>query len=559
MGETARILGRRVTLRVGVGTAFVGVVLLTSLLLGGLTYWGARAFIREDIRRRLKDVATLASHRIDPELHRKVRGREDETTPEYRALKTVLRSVRDGVEDLRFVYTLRRSADGKAVFVVDAEDKEKDLSHAGDVYDSASPALRDAFEPPYRTRVDASFYTDAWGTWISGYAPVLRADGTLEAVLGVDISAARVVAYERRHLAVIAGAGALIGLGVALIALLVARAVTRPLLDLERDMARIQGFDLAGGSDARSRVVEVSSMQDAVENMRHGLRSFRRYVPADLVAELIRLRKEAVLGAERREMTVFFSDIVEFTGACERIDPDALMKTLGVYLKGMTEAILREGGTVDKFIGDGVMAFWGAPHPAADHATRACRAALACQRFIADMATGWQAQGLPPFPTRIGINTGEVLVGNVGYEERMNYTVMGDPVNVASRLEELNKRYGTRVLIGETVRAAVGDQFEMRLLDRVVVKGKSRGQAVYELVAEKDGIPPERRAFLGRFGGGVERYFARDWAGALAVFEATLRETPGDEPSRIYIERCRTLLASPPGPDWDGVTVMRVK
>jgi class 3 adenylate cyclase len=558
MGGT-RILDRRVTLRVGMGTALVGVVLLTSVLLGAFTYVSVRNFLRDDIRDHLKDIAALTARRIDPSRHALIRARADESTPEYREVKALLKTVRDTVSNLRFVYTVRRDAAGRVVFVVDAEETEKDLSHTGDVYASVTPAMRSAFEPPYRPRVDMAFYTDAWGTWVSGFAPVLNPDGSLEAVVGVDISAERVIDYERQHLAVIVAASAAISLFVILIAMLVARAVTRPLLAIQEDMSRIQRFDLEGESAMRSRIVEVAAMRDAVNGMRHGLRSFRRYVPADLVSELIRLEKEAVLGAEKRELTVFFSDIVEFTAISERFDPDELMRTLGVYLKGMTEVILRHRGTLDKYIGDGVMAFWGAPGPLPDHAARACRAALECQRFVDSMAHGGKEAGPPPFPTRIGLNTGEVLVGNVGYEERMNYTVMGDAVNVASRLEELNKLYGTRILISETVRAAAGPAVETRFLDRVVVKGKSRGLSVYELVDEAGGIPADRREFLRRFSDGVEMYFKRDWAGALAVFEEALRQFPDDRPSTLYVERCRHLLANPPPGDWNGVTVMRVK
>lgn len=554
-----RILDRRVTLRLSMSIALIGVVLLTSLLLGTLTYTSVHRFLRADLRTHLKEIAALAARRIDPAQHARVRSRADESTPEYRELKAVLKSVRDAVGDLRYVYTLRREADGRIVFVVDAEESAQEVSHPGDVYASVTPAMQAAFEPPFRPQADREFYEDRWGTWISGFAPILNPDGTLAGVLGVDVSAARVLEHERRQLAGIAATGAVICLCVVAVAMLVARTVTRPMLALREDISRVQRFDLGGAGGARSRIVEVAAMQDAVDNMRHGLRSFRRYVPADLVSELIRLQKEAVLGAEKREMTMFFSDIVEFTSTCEQIAPDALMKTLGAYLQGMTDAILRNQGTVDKFIGDGVMAFWGAPHAVADHAVRACRAALECQRFIAEQAPAWRAKGISPFPTRIGLNTGEVLVGNVGTEERMNYTVMGDPVNVASRLEGLNKAYGSRILISETVYAAAGSAFETRILDRVVVKGKSRGVAVYELVGEKDGIPPERREFLQRFSAAVGLYFAKEWAEGARRFEELLRQVPEDRPAQLYLERCRQLVANPPGGEWGGVTVMREK
>jgi adenylate cyclase len=546
-------------LRVSLGTAFVAVVLLTCVLLGTLTYVSVRSFVREDLRRRLGDVATLSARQIDAGKHARVRSQADEAGADYRDIQAALRGVRDGIEGLRFVYTMRRGSDGRPVFAVDAEEMATQVSHVGEAYESPTPAMLAAFEPPYRARVEDAFFRDKWGTWLSGFAPVLRPDGSLEAIVGVGTSAAEVVAYERRLLATVAAGGAAVCALVLLVAVWVSRKVAGPMLALERDMARIQTFDLEGECAVPTRIREILAMRDALDNMRHGLRSFRRYVPADLVSELIRLRKEAVLEVERKEITIFFSDIEGFTTIAETMAPDELLRSLGVYMKGLTEAILRRRGTVDKFVGDGIMAFWGAPSPVADHAAQACLAALECQRFLKELAPSFLTKGVSLFPTRIGINTGEGLVGNVGYEERMNYTVMGDAVNVASRLEQLNKHYGTRILAGEQVIERARGAVEVRLLDRVAVKGKAKGITVYEVVAEKGALPPEQGDFLRLFGEGVTLHLGRRWEEALRVFEETLRRAPDDRPSRIFAERCRRFLQTPPPPEWDGVTVMEEK
>ena len=539
------------------GMAFAGIVLLTALLLGSFAYLSIRSAVREDIRQRILNIATLAAQQVDPAQHRRILSRGDEVGAEYREIKRRLRAIRDGVGDVRFVYTLRKFSDGHIRFVMDAEESGADLSHVGDIYESASAALSLSFEPPYRARVAKDFDRDSWGVWLSGYAPILNPDGSLEAVVGVDISAARVLAYEKSHFTVIAVVTVLVGLFAIGVALLVSKSITEPLLRLERDMARIQDFDLRGQSDFPSRILEVVAMRDTVNNVRDGLRSFRRYVPADLVSELIRLKKKAVLDVEKRPVTVFFSDIARFTSLCEGMEPHRLMENLGEYLKGMTEIIHSGQGTVDKYIGDGIMAFWGAPKPIENHAVLACRAALRCQAFLDGMVPTWHARDIPPLLTRIGINTGEVLVGNVGYEERLNYTVMGDPVNVASRIEVLNKLYRTRTLISESTWEAVRMEMEARLLGRVAVKGRDMTVAVYELVGEKGALPREPSEFCRKFSEAMDLYFERRWAEAARLFEEIQRHSPDDEPCRMRIEECRNLLKNPPPSDWNGVTVMK--
>jgi class 3 adenylate cyclase len=550
---------RGLSLRLSMAAAFVGVVLLTSVLLGTQTYLSVRSFIREDLRRRLGEVAALAAQQVQAPRHSKLRTRADEDAPAYREVKEVLKGVRDRVEGLRFVYTMRRQPDGRVVFVVDAEEEEGERSHVGDPYESPTEDMLAAFEAPHRVRVERRFTRDRWGTWLSGFAPVLAADGSLEAIVGVDVSAAEVLAYERRLLVSVVLAGAVVCAVVILIALWVSTAATRSMVDLEREMARIQRFDLAGETEFASRIVEISSMRNTLNHMRQGLRSFRRYVPADLVGELIRLGKEAALEVERRELTIFFSDIAGFTTAAERMAPDDLLRNLGEYLEGLTEIILKHRGTVDKFIGDGIMAFWGAPNPAADHATRACLAAVDCQDFLRKAAEGWKGRGLSQFPTRIGINAGEVLVGNVGYEERLNYTVIGDAVNVAGRLEQLNKQYGTAILVGESVYERAKDAVEARRIDRVALKGKTLGIAIYEVLARKGGPVHLDAEALRLFREGSDLYFQRSWAEALARFEEACRRAPDDRPSQVFAERCRRFVQSPPPADWDGVTILHEK
>lgn len=548
-----------VSLQFSLGSTFIAVTVLTSLLLGTTTYLSVSAFIREGIRERLRDTVSVAALQVDARKHQALLAPGDEADADYLAIKKSLQQIRDRLRDVRYVYTLRKDAAGKILFVVDAEEDPDSVSHIGDPVEVVTPAMEAAFVAPYGSQVESRFNSDKWGTWLSSYAPFFSADGRLEGVLGIDISAQQIVNYEGRYrnivlLLSLAGSLLVIGLSV-----LVSRRISRPLLMLEAEMSRVRNFELDHPLQISSRVKEFVRMKTAVDNMKGGLRSFKKYVPADLVAELITLGKEALLGAEKREMTVFFSDIADFTSISERISPEALAGHMAVYFEGMTRTILLHRGTIDKYIGDAVMAFWGAPIPRADHALLACRAALGCRSFLRELAGKAESDGAPVFKTRIGIDSGEAIVGNMGYEERMNYTVMGDHVNLASRLESLNKVYGTQILISANTRTLVADEIEARMIDIVAVKGKKQGVAIYELVAERGQLDAETKTCLDRFNQAMDLYLDRRWGEAAAIFADLGRRNPQDRPAQLLCERCRRYATEPPDADWAGVMELTQK
>ncbi|MBF0181547.1 MAG: hypothetical protein HQM03_16110 [Magnetococcales bacterium] len=549
----------KVSMRVSLWFVSVGLVVVISSVLGGLTYWAAKEVLRDNLRTRIGNIVAVAALRIDPELHKRIRTRDDENGQDYQTLKRQLRQIRDISKEIRFLYTSRLDHRGQVLFVVDAEESEAELSHVGDVYEEATPLMRQLFAVPRPFAVEEEFTTDKWGTFLSGYAPFHDKDGKLEGLVGMDLTAEQVMAYEQQHLNVILYVVAFFTLIGMWLGSVLSRLIAQSLGLLEQDMARIQTFDLDAETVTGSRIVELNRMQEAVHDMKKSLRSFKKYVPADLVAELIQLRQEAVLGAESRGITLFFSDIAGFTTIAERLAPNELSQRLGIYFEAMTRTILQQHGTVDKFIGDAVMAFWGAPKPHEDHALLACRAAVRCQRALREIAEQWTAQGMPPFATRIGICTGDALVGNMGYSERLSYTALGDVVNLASRLEGLNKFFGTRIVIGESTHALVQAEMATRCLGVVAVKGKTRGVRIHELVEEKALLAPENLLFLERFDLAMERYLARDWNAALVLFQECLERVPGDHPSSMMITQCRNLLDTPPGDDWNGVMIMQDK
>ncbi len=231
-----------------------------------------------------------------------------------------------------------------------------------------------------------------------------------------------------------------------------------------------------------SHIKEIHELGSTVHLAQRAISSFARFVPKEIVRRVVDNSISTTLGGAKQEITLVFTDVEGFTSIAESADPDVLMRQTSRYFSALTEAFLSEGGTVDKFIGDAVMVFWNAPDPQPDHVARACRAALAAKAAGERLNTAFEAEGLKPFFTRFGIHVGEAVVGNVGSTERMNYTALGNTVNLAARLEGLNKQVGTAVLASEDVYVRVRDQFEFRALDAVVAKGMTKETRIFELV-----------------------------------------------------------------------------
>jgi adenylate cyclase len=225
----------------------------------------------------------------------------------------------------------------------------------------------------------------------------------------------------------------------------------------------------------------------------------------------------------------------------------------------MTAIVFRHDGVLAHYAGDGLEAFWNAPMAQPDHARRASDAALEMVAALAALRPQFAARGWEPLDMGIGINTGSMIVGNLGSRDRLAYTAVGDAVNVASRLEGLSKEYGVRIVIGEATRQAAGDAFEYRSLDLVAVKGRAAPVQVYELVARAGDLSPERCALLARYEHGVALYRDRRWAEAATLFDELAAAAPDDGPVALYRRRARELLAEPPAGDWDGVWVARTK
>jgi adenylate cyclase len=343
---------------------------------------------------------------------------------------------------------------------------------------------------------------------------------------------------------------------------LVSRRIARTLGQLAREADRIRRFELEAPVTVDSIILEIHTLARSFELMKDGLRNFGRYVPRDLVKQIVLSGVTPVLGGRRQELTIMFTDVKEFTIMSEQLSPEDLMQRTSKYFEALGNIIAECGGVVDKYIGDAIMAFWNAPHPDPDHVANACVAILKCRATNEAFNAELRAKAFPEFHTRFGLHCGEAVVGNVGSSDRMNYTAIGAPVNIASRIEGLNKFYGTQILVSGAIRDRARSGFLMRPIDLVVAKGAKTPVEIHELVAALPGnekVPrsmwanEETIALCEPWEEAYRKYRERDWGSARSAFEAIQARFPKDQLTRIFIERCRNFELNPPEPTWNGV------
>jgi len=288
--------------------------------------------------------------------------------------------------------------------------------------------------------------------------------------------------------------------------------------------------------------------------------AFGKYLAPSVVDYLIENPKMLnQMEGERREITVYFSDIEKFSTISEFLGPERLVKMLNEYFEEMTDIIQNHRGTVDRFEGDAIMAFYGAPVQFNNHAELACLACLEMQEKLVELQKKWQRDNIPEIYTRMGVNTGPVMVGNMGSFSRKQYSVVGDTVNLASRLESLNKIYGTYLMIGEETYKQVKHVIEVRELDRVRVVGKNQPVNVYELLSEKGMLSPSLSRSRDIFRKGIALYRERKWDEAIECFREVLNVFSADGPSKLFISRCKDFKLHPPSDEWDFVTNLSIK
>ena len=410
------------------------------------------------------------------------------------------------------------------------------------------------------TAIDESLTrVDAFRDELNGKLDAIRAD--MLALLRAD---ADLTTQKQRRVTLIAAFLTLLAAVLGLVfSLLVSAGVTRPVRRLLEGARAVE----AGNLDERVPITskdEIGHLTTAFNQMVEQLRlkerireTFGKYIDPRIVEGLIDRPMLAAEG-ERRVMTVLFCDLRGFTGTSEGMTPQGLVKVMNRYFSTMSAPIRDHEGIIDKYIGDAIMAYWGPPFT--DDAAQARLASFAALRMLelvpqlrTELPELLGVRNLPTaFDLRIGIATGDVLVGSIGSEWMMNYTVMGDTVNLASRLEGANKEYGGRILVSEATLAAASDAVEAREIDRVAVLGQNRPQAVFEIMARKGELSTAQFELRDHFTEGLACYRRRQWREARSAFEAALAVVPNDGPSITFIKRLDRLILHPPGEDWDG-------
>lgn len=364
-------------------------------------------------------------------------------------------------------------------------------------------------------------------------------------------------------------------LGACVLGLVVAYLITRNLVRPVRELVGLTKAIRAGDLNIHVQIKtsdEIALLADSFNHMVGEMRQkeqvekiFGKYVDPRIVQGLLHDQQHFVQGGERQHMSVFFSDIEGFTTACESLTPDAAVRLLNQYFSLMAEPIRAQRGIIDKFIGDSVMAFWGPPFSSAtEHATQACLAALEQQARVPKFQAMLPdvlgiRKNVPVINVRMGIATGDVTVGSIGSDDARSYTVIGDNVNLASRLEGANKVYGTRILISEDTRKLAGDLIEVREIDIIRVMGKTDPVPIYELLGKAGEISPQTARLREHFERGLRSYRACQWDEANAEFDECLRINPEDGPSSLFLNRVRTFREQAPPQDWDGIWTMTEK
>ncbi|MDR1488208.1 MAG: hypothetical protein LBI26_00460 [Holosporales bacterium] len=346
---------------------------------------------------------------------------------------------------------------------------------------------------------------------------------------------------------------------------LLSRRISIPITSLCRAAESIGAMDLDNYlPPCNSNILEIQKLVNAINSMKLSVSTFSKYAPKDLVNKLVSYGITPTLGGQTKNITIMFTDIENFSVISENLPAEYLMLHLSEYFDTITQEIMNNSGIIDKYIGDSIMALWGAPNNDDDQCINACYAALRCQELINELRIKWAPLGKPAFPTRIGIHSGSVIVGNIGSHNRMNFTAIGDAVDIASRLEGINKLYGTNILVSENVESAARGKVLFRIIDKIAVKGKNIGTVIFEpLCAMKDADDQKyykQIELCAKSKEAFEFYQKRDFNEALSRYKALIRIFPEIERSLTgLIIRCEKYMQTPPNSDWDGTLHLEKK
>jgi len=465
-------------------------------------------------------------------------------------LSAFLREQKVGKSGIVFIYNER----GELIAFPDPERTVKTVVTEGKakllpvrVSELGIPALSAAILHSGDATRQRSLFTVEGRAYIASVAPLTHsfgADKRVAIVVPVDDFLGPIAEHRTRSLIF-----SLIPLLLAIPMIIwISQRISRPIRAIADEAARIRALSFEDSPQVTSHITEIRQLANTVAAMKRTIRTFTQYVPKALVEQLIRSGNVQELGGERRSLTIMFSDVANFTDMAEGMSPEDLMRKTSDYFQALGEIVLANKGSIDKYIGDAIMAFWNAPLDDPDHVANACRTILLCRVRSRELNTRRSATGEHLMQTRFGLHTGDTVVGNIGSPDRMDYTALGASVNLAARLEGLNKQYGTELLVSETVYREARDLFLFRPIDTTRVKGISRPVSVFELCAAHHGPPeilatPAQRIFCDRWNEVYDRVSKNEWEAAYPLIRRFLDDYPDDRVARLYAERFRRRMA----------------
>jgi len=489
--------------------------------------------ITEATQKHLMAAAQAAAQYVTVEELDRYRTMADTRTSKYIDLKYRLQEFAEKYK-VTYVYYFREYDDSHFQYIID-NDFDPETIVGPDKILKIGAIARSALSGNI-TATNLGVHDQTWEDLLAGFAPVYDNDGNFYCAAGVDIGDKIIFDLRRNSLTMTILQIAALSISV-LFGILNTMLYRRKAKEIEDAHVKLQYFN---------------------NNMRQ---AFSTYLSEDVVEEVISDPARMQLGGVNRHMTALFSDIKGFTGIAEKLTPSHLVDLLNHYLSTMSDIILEQKGTIDKYQGDAIVSFFGAPLELDDHAMRACTAGIMMKRIENDVNRYVLENGISPSPllTRIGINTGEMVVGNMGTQKKMNYTIISNAVNLASRLEGVNKQYGTWILASETTLQETKGRLLTRRLDRVRVVGINEVVRLHEIMELKADASDAlfERAYL--FHKALDLYEARNWKDAHDAFSQVIKLFPDDGPSPVYLERCRQYMEFPPGADWDGVVNLTEK
>lgn len=467
---------------------FVALALLTNFISLEVMYQLSRHYMYDGYRAKLLSITASVATMLDGDLLKTIQTRADEGTPAYKTLRQTLRQVRDANRRkdtyMKQIFTVMRSGqDAKVLLIgVDPEESLENAAHVGDVYRGGMAESIDFGQ----TKVEDAFIKDEFGSWLRGYAPVRDHNGQ---VVGAVVVEAPVdwVESRIRPIGLSGLLSLLLAVGIAVpVAILASRRASSPLTDLHEAVEAIGQGNFGARVAVRSDD-EFGAVGKAVNQMAAGLgerervkSAFARYVSHQVMDSVLESGTEIKLSGDRRRISVLFCDIRGFTSISENLPPEKVVQLLNEYFERMVDVVIRNNGTLDKFIGDGMMVIFGAPDDDPYQEEHALKAAVEMQEELRKLAEKWRPEGLN-LRIGIGINSGPAIVGNIGSSRRMDYTAIGDTVNLASRLESATKEFGVGIIISEYTHNAVRGAFQFTKLGEVQVRGRAEPVLAYSV------------------------------------------------------------------------------